>query len=398
MPGLDPFQLVSLLLRLVKLDKPTEGDDAADFQQFVASVYGWMMDRLPRFRGRQISGAVYAISRLNLYNAELVGALIQAAVPIISDFGAWDFVRFLDGLERLRVPPGEEWAAEFFRTSADKIVRTADRDELPTLFSLLPRLGLNPTPEWVATTTAAAEAALMDRDRIMRVAEYRRWIVGLAGLGWKPDQHQLEVIVNRSFPQLSSGYCQVHDLVQMAWALAQWEAAMTPQWAKVFSTAMMKQRHNFRPVDLGSILYSLAYLRAGPEPRQLQQLLSDLQIQLDDATGDDLANVAMALVQFQYYPGDRYMDDFLIAIKRKLPTCSATGLNNLIAALPAMGTGVRLNEVAAEAVSRYDALMAEQPVSGEAAVQAADQQQFEAQAQEQAVAQEEAIAQEQPVA
>lgn len=65
---------------------------------------------------------------------------------------------------------------------------------------------------------------------------------------------------------------------------------------------MMRQRRHFRPADLGSVLYSLAYLRAGPEPHQLQQLLDDLRIQFDDATGDDLANVAMALVQFGYKP------------------------------------------------------------------------------------------------
>lgn len=73
------------------------------------------------------------------------------------------------------------------------------------------------------------------------------------------------------------------------------------------------------------------------------------------------------------------MDDFLIAMKGKLATCTATGLQNIMSALPAMGTGVRLNEVVREAVSRYDALMAMQNVGGEAAVEAADQQQYEAQ-------------------
>ncbi len=72
------------------------------------------------------------------------------------------------------------------------------------------------------------------------------------------------------------------------------------------------------------------------------------------------------------------MDDFLIAIKSKLPTCTATGLSNLMSALPAMGTGVRLNEVAVEATSRYDALMSAQQYGGAAAVEAADQQQWEA--------------------
>jgi hypothetical protein len=71
---------------------------------------------------------------------------------------------------------------------------------------------------------------------------------------------------------------------------------------QVFASAMMRQRRHFRPADLGSVLYSLAYLRAGPEPFQLQQLLDDLRIQFDDATGDDMANVAMALVQFGFTP------------------------------------------------------------------------------------------------
>jgi hypothetical protein len=87
------------------------------------------------------------------------------------------------------------------------------------------------------------------------------------------------------------------------------------------------------------------------------------------------------------------MDTFLITLKQKLPTCTATGLSNLMSALPAMGSGYRLNEVAAEATARYDALMAAQQYGGPAAVEAADAQQFEVaaaaveeQQQEQAVA------------
>ncbi|KAF8069526.1 hypothetical protein HT031_001643 [Scenedesmus sp. PABB004] len=382
LPGLDPFQLVALLLQLVNMKTegktPTEGDDAADFQQFVASVYGWMMERMPRFRPRQVSSGLYAISRLDLYNAELVDALVAASLPLLGEFGAMEYVRLLDGLERLRVPPSPEWAAEFFRRSADRIVKTANRDELPAIFSFCQRLGLAPTPEWLAATTDAAMRQLASRERNMRAAEFRRLLVGLAGLGWRPSPEQLQLIVDRSYPQLQTGFCQVHDLVEMAWALAQWETPMPPNWAKMFASAMMRQRRYFRPANLGALLYSLAYLRAGPEPRQLEALLQDLRIQFDDASGDDLANVAMALVQFQYRPDDRYLDDLLITIKRKMPTCTATGLNNLIAALPAMGSGVRIGEVAAEAVSRYDALIAGQATGGAAAVEAADAAQVEA--------------------
>jgi hypothetical protein len=41
-----------------------------------------------------------------------------------------EFVRFLDGLQRMQVQPGEEWTAEFFRSTANKIVRTAERVRL----------------------------------------------------------------------------------------------------------------------------------------------------------------------------------------------------------------------------------------------------------------------------
>jgi hypothetical protein len=83
------------------------------------------------------------------------------------------------------------------------------QDELPAIFSFCQRLGLAPTPEWLAATTSAAMSQLLNRERMMRAAEFRRLIVGLAGLGWRPSQEQLDLIVNRSYPQLQSTYFQV---------------------------------------------------------------------------------------------------------------------------------------------------------------------------------------------
>jgi hypothetical protein len=53
---------------------------------------------------------------------------------------------------------------------------------------------------------------LQGRERQMRAAEFRRLIVGLAGLGWRPSQEQLDLIVHRSYPQLQSNYFQVRLL------------------------------------------------------------------------------------------------------------------------------------------------------------------------------------------
>ena len=55
---------------------------------------------------------------------------------------------------------------------------------------------------------------------------------------------------------------------------------------------------------------------------------------------------------------DRFLDDFLITLRRKLPNTSAAGLSTVVSALPSLSSGVRLNEVVADAQARYDALVA----------------------------------------
>jgi hypothetical protein len=49
---------------------------------------------------------------------------------------------------------------------------------------------------------------------------------------------------------------------------------------------------------------------------------------------------------------DDEFEDMLVQLQLKLNTCSAAGLNNIIAALPAMGSGVRLRTVVDQAVAR----------------------------------------------
>lgn len=46
------------------------------------------------------------------------------------------------------------------------------------------------------------------------------------------------------------------------------------------------------------------------------------------------------------------VDDMLIQLQARLSSCSAAGLNSIIAALPAMGSGARLKTVVNQAVAR----------------------------------------------
>ncbi len=48
------------------------------------------------------------------------------------------------------------------------------------------------------------------------------------------------------------------------------------------------------------------------------------------------------------------MDELLVALKSKLPECTPAGLTNIVGALPALSSGVRLSEVVAAAQARLD--------------------------------------------
>jgi hypothetical protein len=57
-----------------------------------------------------------------------------------------------------------------------------------------------------------------------------------------------------------------------------------------------------RPAELASLVSSCAYLGARPDDATLASLFRDLQNMYSDASGDDLANFAMAMAQFRYTP------------------------------------------------------------------------------------------------
>lgn len=63
---------------------------------------------------------------------------------------------------------------------------------------------------------------------------------------------------------------------------------------------------------------------------------------------------------------DRWLDDFLIKLRPKLATTSAQGLTTIASSLPAISSGVRLNDVVQEAQARYAQLTAEEEAAAAA--------------------------------
>lgn len=71
---------------------------------------------------------------------------------------------------------------------------------------------------------------------------------------------------------------------------------------QAFNYQLWGQSQYLSPADIGALLYSMAYIKARPNPNQLQRLLDNITSRSDRAGGDDFANVVLALAQFNYTP------------------------------------------------------------------------------------------------
>jgi len=79
-------------------------------------------------------------------------------------------------------------------------------------------------------------------------------------------------------------------------------AALSPPCHTLHAPPPQYVRRFMRPAELASLVSSCAYLGARPSDSTLASLLRDLQNMYTDASGDDLANFAMAMAQYRYTP------------------------------------------------------------------------------------------------
>lgn len=61
--------------------------DAAEFEALVAALYGWVAALAPSLRPKQVATCLYAVGRLELFNAELVEALAARSLAVRGETG-----------------------------------------------------------------------------------------------------------------------------------------------------------------------------------------------------------------------------------------------------------------------------------------------------------------------
>lgn len=198
--ALDPFQLVAMLGRAVRLPAPgpNEPDNLADYQGFVASVYGWLLSKMDQARSGQLCRALMAVARLGLYNAELVDALLARTEKQLHSFLDEEVAMLVEAMATLGLVPSPTLADQLLRRTQGRLPNYRARS-LAALITNLPRLGITLPPEWLA---AYAETALANI-REFNAGDYSSLVVGLASAGWRPSHpSQLQALVDRCYPLL----------------------------------------------------------------------------------------------------------------------------------------------------------------------------------------------------
>ncbi|KAG2422775.1 hypothetical protein HXX76_015795 [Chlamydomonas incerta] len=397
--SLDGENIANMILKVARDGKPGPAD-AAEFEGLVAALYGWVAALAPGLRPKQVATCLYAVGRLELFNAELVEALAARSLALMGNFNSWEWSNMVWAFSRMSWSPGEAWLGQFVFWS-EKRLGGFKPVELSNTISSLARLGHSPPATWLEAFAAAVAKQAPEFNTLETV----NTLFGLASLGYSGGADpaawlQPLLLGAKAPPAAGGGYgggyggrsvggggggggsalgavesMRVADLTRATWALTQFDWRPSEEWLAAATRAFTSQLRYCQPSDLATISYSLAYLRAAPPPDALRLLAAQLSRAWDRLSGDELANVAMSLALWQYRPpSDRWLDELVLACRDKLSSggCSPDGLSKVVSALPLLGQGYRLGQVVAQAQALLDGAAAAAAVSAEEASPEAD--------------------------
>jgi hypothetical protein len=109
------------------------------------------------------------------------------------------------------------------------------KDDLGVILSSCQRLGVAPSTEWQDILAQAFLSTIdtPEKAESVRSDYFVKPLVGLAGMGWKPTPEQWQVVLQASEVLLPLGYLKARQLLETAWAMAQFGTPVPQQWGNV---------------------------------------------------------------------------------------------------------------------------------------------------------------------
>ncbi|KAG1679445.1 hypothetical protein FOA52_007737 [Chlamydomonas sp. UWO 241] len=399
--------------------RPTNDEAAAaEYDRLLSTLLGWVLVLMSSFRPRQVVTTLQSLAKLELWNLEVVSALVDLAIRQMGNFDAPDYGNIVWAFAKLNYAPGQAFFDAFLERGAKKLPAMM-AGELSKTACGLSKLGCVPTAEWAEAfwTASAGKAyefdALQSSDIFLAVAYF-------AQAGMQPPQHWVDTVFGayvdaprpsaaavdaptassqgnntaasdtaqstaqrpsrepqreRSGGQSTSNQLKIQTINKLLYTLSNLTAKPSPAWFGAVTDAWRRQFSFCSPSDLGSIsLYLGRYLQVPVSLDMCRALLREAMKKQGLLAADDLAAIAYLLAASQFKGGDKEVDDLVYVIKGKIAECSLSGAEMVYNALPSLGSGYRLNETVAEAANRYNDLLAQseaqQAVAAEAAVSA----------------------------
>jgi hypothetical protein len=112
------------------------------------------------------------------------------------------------------------------------------QDDIGVILSSCQRLGVTPPQEWQDILAAAFLETIDTPDKAGQVRSdfFVKPLVGLAGMGWKPTQQQWQVLVDAADVLMPMGFFRARQLLETAWAMAQFGTPVPTKWSQVCCT------------------------------------------------------------------------------------------------------------------------------------------------------------------
>eukprot|EP00197_Chlamydomonas_leiostraca_P004708 CAMPEP_0202868452 /NCGR_PEP_ID=MMETSP1391-20130828/10885_1 /ASSEMBLY_ACC=CAM_ASM_000867 /TAXON_ID=1034604 /ORGANISM="Chlamydomonas leiostraca, Strain SAG 11-49" /LENGTH=594 /DNA_ID=CAMNT_0049548627 /DNA_START=137 /DNA_END=1921 /DNA_ORIENTATION=+ len=411
-PQMDSENISVVLYKVSQDARPGEAD-RAEYDGLLGSLLGWVLALLPMFRPKHTALCLYALARMELYSAEVVGGLADKAATQLVNFTNNEVTNLILSLAKLGHKPSDTFMTEFWSRTAVRLEQMS-RLELSNLVQGLSRLQLLPSPEWMEAflKSAGRQANGMYRRDYITLA---MWVATVAkDSGWQPSQAGVDALFTSNIGRLApppsdrpaaatastdgedapappaaeakGGWrgrdgkvgpvpkyattvgVDMPDISRLLWSLSNFSARPSRPWFEALYGALSRQWRSWSSSELPTIAtYLSRYLQQPATPDMCKQLANFLGSENVRANmgADGVGACLYLLAMSGFKPTDRWLDEQVIYLKGALPSASLAGLEAVYNALPLLGSGYRLNEVVTDAANRYNAAVNQQQSGSE---------------------------------
>lgn len=141
--------------------RPRDEAASAEYDRLLSTLLGWVLVLMPNFRPRQVTLTLQSLAKLELWNVEVVTALVAACIKQMGNLEPADYSNIMWSFAKFNYSPGQEFFDAYLTGSARKLGNMTPID-LAKLALSMSKLGCIPTAEWAEAFWKASSDNVAD--------------------------------------------------------------------------------------------------------------------------------------------------------------------------------------------------------------------------------------------